>query len=319
MLKLRRWYNQNKKKTWQIILIVAFLIIILQLLNFFTSKKNKIENNVNTADTLNKEYTDLSLESDKSVLLNKKITNNKQDSINVINEFFSYCNSGKIKEAYNLLTNECKETMYPELKYFRDSYYKTIFNGSKKNISLENWVGDIYKIGIGNDILSTGQYDENSIRQEYITVKKVDNNYKLNINKYIGRFEINKYNKFDNNVEISVEKKDIYMDYEIYTFKIRNNRDNPILLDNLKDINSMYLEDKNNLKYQAYTHEMATSELLVNARESKILNVKYYNKYGSEKKIKRIVFSKVITDYYSYINLENYNKFGNYCQFIIDI
>ena len=217
------------------------------------------------------------------------------------------------------MTNECKETMYPELKYFRDSYYKTIFNGSKKNISLENWVGDIYKIGIGNDILSTGQYDENSIRQEYITVKKVDNNYKLNINKYIGRFEINKYNKFDNNVEISVEKKDIYMDYEIYTFKIRNNRDNPILLDNLKDINSMYLEDKNNLKYQAYTHEMATSELLVNARESKILNVKYYNKYGSEKKIKRIVFSKVITDYYSYINLENYNKFGNYCQFIIDI
>ena len=320
MFRLRRWYNQNSKTIWKVTGIVVFLIVILQVLNYFAGKNSGIKYNSNTVILPNKEYTDLSISTDKSVLTNEKITDTQKDTIEVINDFFSYCNEGKIKEAYSLLTEECKEEMYPELKYFKNNYYKTVFNGERKNISIENWTGEIYKVEIVDDILSSGQYDENSIRQDYIRVKDVgNNNYKLNINGYIGENKLNKSNVFHNNIEINVEKKDVYMDYEIYTFKIKNNMDNPILLDDLKDINSMYLEDDNNVNYTAYTHEISTGELLINAKETRTFKVKYYNKYGSEKQIKKVVFSKVILDYYSYINLQNDNTFNNYREFNIEI
>lgn len=320
MFRLRRWYNQNSKTIWKVTGIVVFLIIILQVLNYFAGKNNKIEYSSNTINLPQKDYTDLSLESDKSVLSNNKISSIKSDPIKVINDFFAFCNEGKIKEAYELLTDECKKQMYPELKIFREGYYKTVFNGVKKDISLANWVGDIYKVEIRNDILSTGKYDENDTRQDYITVKSIgDNTYKLNINEYIDTNEINKTNTFFNNIQINVEKKDVYMDYEIYTFKIKNNMDTPILIDNLKDIDSMYLTDKNNIKYSAYTHEISLSELLINARETREVKIKYYNKYGSEKIINNIVFSKVIVDYYSYWYQQDKNTFNNYRMINIEL
>ena len=320
MFRLRRWYNQNSKTIWKVTGIVAFCIIILQLFNYFAKEKNSnAQSNLNTQIPSQKEYTDLSLSTDKSVLSNDKISSGQLNSIETINSFFKYCNEGKVKEAYELLTDECKEKTYPKLRDFKEGYYKIVFDGKKKNISLENWTGNIYKVDITDDLLSTGIYNESSTRQDYITIKEIDGNYKLNINRYIDTTDINKSNIFYDKIEINVEKKDIYMDYEIYTFKIKNSMDNPILLDNLKDINSMYLEDKNNIKYSAYTHEISQSELLINARETRTIKVKYYNKYISQKKIEKVAFSKVIIDYYSYINLKDSNNFNNYRELKIDI
>ena len=319
MFRLRRWYNQNSKTIWKVTGIVVFLIIILQVLNYFAGKKNNIEYNSNLVNLPNKEYTDLSISSDKSVLSNQKITTGQSKAIEAINSFFAYCNNGKVEEAYELLTDECKREMYPQLKDFKTSYYKRVFNGEKKNISLENWIGDIYKIEIVDDILSTGKYDENSTRQDYVTIENVgENNYKLNINGYIGETEINKANTF-NNIEINVVKKDVYMDYEIYTFKVKNNMDNPILIDDLQEIDSMYLLNKNNIKYPAYTHEISLGELLINAKETRNLRIKYYNKYGSQKKIESIVFSKLIVDYYSYMVVQDKQVYNNYRELKIDI
>lgn len=320
MFRLRKWYNQNSKTIWKVTGIVVFLIIILQVLNYFAGKNNSIEYNSNTISLPNKEYTDLSISTDKSVLTNEKITDTQKDTIEIINDFFAYCNAGKIEEAYNLLTDECKEEMYPKLSNFKESYYKKVFNGKKKNISIENWIGDIYKVDISNDILSTGIYDESNVRQEYISIKNVEDNiYKLNINNYIDREELNKTAVFYDNVELKVEKKDVYMDYEVYRFKIKNNTDNTILLDNLKNVDSMYLEDKNSIKYSAYTHEISISELLIKPRETRELKIKYYNKYGSNKKIKNVTFSRVIMEYTSELALQDYYNFNDYCEFKIDI
>lgn len=321
MFRLRRWYNQNRKTIWKVTGIVVFLIIILQVLNYFAGRQNNIENNnLTTGNLAQKEYTDLSLSSDKSVLSNEKITSSQADSIETINTFFAYCNEGKVEKAYELLTDECKEEMYPELKYFKDNYYKTVFNGEKKNISLENWTGDIYKVEIGEDILSTGIYDKSNTRQEYIKIEEIDNNqYKLNINNYIGRTSLNKSSNSISNIELTVQSKDTFMDYEIYTFKIKNSTDRSILLDNLKDIDSMYLQDKNNLKYPAYTNEISLSELLIKSKETREFKIKYYNKYSSSRKIESIYFSKVITDYTSELALEDYYTFHNYQELKIDL
>lgn len=312
MFRLKRWYNQNSKAIWKVTGIVVFFIIVLQTLNYFASKNDNIEYNSNTINIPKKEYSDVSVETDKSILADSNLSNSQINSIDVINEFFSYCNNGKIKEAYNLLTNECKEEMYPNLSEFKEGYYKKLFNGKKRNISINNWNEDIYKIDINDDFLSTGVYSKENTMEDYITIQELGEQlYKLNVNRYIGRKELKKSTD-SYNINFNILRKDMYMDYEIYTFQVNNNRDNPILLDNLLEINSMYLQDSNEQRYSAYTHELSGSQLLVKAREKKEISIKYYNKYGSDKKINEIYFSKLILDYNSYINLQNKNLFSNY-------
>ena len=49
MLKIRRFYNQNKKMIWKITGIIVFFILLIQLLNYFAKSKNinNISDNIN--------------------------------------------------------------------------------------------------------------------------------------------------------------------------------------------------------------------------------------------------------------------------------
>ena len=155
MLKIRRYYNQNKKTIWKVTGFIVFFILLIQLLNYFAKSKNinNISNNINNNPSFinNSNYTDLSVSSDKSVLSNEKMTTSSSSELETINQFFNYCNNGEVDKAYSLLSDECKQEMYPELKYFKNNYYKTVFNGKKKNISIENWTGSTYKTDINDD------------------------------------------------------------------------------------------------------------------------------------------------------------------------
>lgn len=323
MLKIRRYYNQNKKTIWKVTGFIVFFILLIQLLNYFAKSKNinNISNNINNNPSFinNSNYTDLSVSSDKSVLSNEKMTTSSSSELETINQFFNYCNNGQTQKAYLLLTDECKKQMYPKIKNFQESYYKKIFNNGKVEISVENWIDNIYKVKFVRDVLSTGIYDKDDIKIDYITVQETENSeYKLNINSYIKSIEINKTGNEYKGIEVKVQKKEVYMDYEIYTFEIKNDRDNSILMDNLVDINSMYLKDSNDIKYPAYTHELSQSQLLIKPRENRIIRIKYYDKYESQRNIKSLSFSKLILDYDSYINLKHKNLFNNYHEISID-
>ena len=74
----------------------------------------------------------------------------------------------------------------------------------------------------------------------------------------------------------------------------------------------MYLEDKSGVKYQAYTHEISSSELKITSKETKKLTIKYYSKYGSNKTIKNILFARIILDYGAYSNYQNIGYYNNY-------
>ena len=127
LFRLRRWYNQNSKKIWKVTGIVVFLLIILRVLNYYAGHKSKIEYNPDIEVSTKNEYTDLSLSTDKSVLSGEKITSSQLDAIDAINQFFAYCNSKKVSEAYSLLTDKCKTKLYPNIKYFENNYYNILF------------------------------------------------------------------------------------------------------------------------------------------------------------------------------------------------
>ena len=296
MYKLIHWYNQNKKIFWKVIGIIVTVIVVIQLINGVASKSNQINlQNTTTIqqNTTNDNLNQITLKDDKSVLTGSSLSEAQTKKLDVLDQFVEHCNNGQIDEAYKLISDDCKKVMFKTKADFERIYYNKIFSGEAKNISVENWVRNIYKVKFTQDALSTGVYNENGAIQDYITIIEDDEkNIKLNINGYIGKEEINQSKEaFD--VKINVVNRHQYMDYEIYEFEVTNNSKNSIIMNDIENTDSIYLEDENGIKYYAYMHELSSADLRLFPGETKKITIKYYSKYSSSKKIEKVVFSEI--------------------------
>ncbi len=293
MHKLRRFIYQNKYQILGVLGIIAFILIIIQLMNLWARKNNnsEIENRQQNTTIVNENNSGVI--SEKSAVTGKEVSKKQLDNeTTAINKFMEYCNNQDFENAYNMITEECKKQMYNSLDVFKQSYYKNVFNGEKKNFTIENWVKDTYRVNITGDVLATGNVDEYS-KQDYITVKQVNGEYKLNINNYIGYTEINKKTT-EKNISIEVIGKNTYKDYETYTFNATNNTGSVMQLDNISNTESLYIEDSKGVKYPYYNHELTTPMITVSAGQTKEITIKFYSSYVSTKKIERIVFSNIM-------------------------
>lgn len=316
MYKLMRFYNQNRKTIFTVILIIVFAIGGIQLLNFFakTQKSNDNIQNVITDD--NQESRELV--SNKSLISGENIsgTQLKKDT-DVINEFVNYCNEKSIQSAYELLTDDCKEEMFPTIEDFYNIYYSKLFNEDKKIHTIENWVGNTYQVRFTGDILSTGNLSNNETREDYITIVKENGESKLNINNYIGRNNLNKITEYED-IKMTVTNVDTYMDYEIYSISIQNDSENPILLDTSDDTKSVYLLDSKDMKYYFYSNEIVENELLIQSKFKNTLKIKFTNSYSFSRRIDKLVFSKLVLNYNEYKILENKEEY-EFCKFEVKI
>ena len=298
MHNLKRFYDQNRKGIWMAIIIIASIFILLQLLNYFARKNNEKElNNSNNTEEIvpnNSTSTNVNLKSSKSAITGESISEqNLNTAKETIEKFIDLCNVRNLKEAYDMLTEECKNQMYTSVDVFEQAYYKNVFNGEEKSCNIENWTGDIYKVNIVGDMLATGKSNNGYTKQDYITIKKEDNNYKLNINNYIGYKKIDKTTEKDG-IEINIISKNTYMDNEQYTIKVINNSKNNISLDGLSNVKSLYLQDIKGAKYSAYVQELTEPILKVQAGQTKEVTIKFYSNYVSNKNIEYIIFSDMI-------------------------
>ena len=301
MQQIRLWYNNHRRKIWITVGIIAAVIVVVQFFNYLVSRtKNKEEANIialpNTKEDLKEieKETNVSYESGVSVISGETQSKEKlKTAAEVIGEFFDFCNEGNIQGAYDLLTDDCKEQIYTSLESFEKAYYQDVFAGEERIYSVENWIGDIYKVDITENMLATGKSNNGYVKQDYITVEKVDDVYKLNINNYIGKTQINKETDKED-IKVNVLYKNTYMDREEYTISVTNNKATSISLDRLYDVNSLYLEDSKGMKYPAYTHEMTSPMLEVQSKETKEVTIKFYSRYTSTKKIENLVFSDLV-------------------------
>lgn len=183
MYKLISWYNQNRKKFWLILIIIAFILIIIRLLNVWATaeldkQKEQIEQN-NQENTISYE------EQSKSIVSGGKVDKTYQDKFGyLIDNFLKNCVENNFEEAYKLLTTTCKQEIYPSLKLFTDNYGKENFEGNKQ-YEFQSWTSKgnyIYLIKIYENMLSTGKADSNYI-QDYYTIEQENGEYKLNISR----------------------------------------------------------------------------------------------------------------------------------------
>lgn len=290
MNRIIRWYNQNRKTIWIVMLTFIAVIALIQTLNNFYKNKTKDETSSSTnvsATTSNKDNYSVVTRQE----INESTSNNSE---NLIKKFFDYCNSGDIENAYNLLSSDCKEELYPTIDDFKQNYYNVIFTEKKSYESLL-WINtankNTYRVQIMADLLSTGEQEYMPI-EDYYTVIYENGGYSLSINNYISKQDINA-SKTQNGITINVKSKEIYKEYELYEIEVKNNTKGKIIFNKKENTKSMYLQDENGLNYIAFLNEIPDSELEISSGFAKELKIKFNRGYKPTIDITKIVFEDI--------------------------
>lgn len=302
MHRLLRFYNQNRMKIWALILGVIFILLVIQLFNSIARKDREEQNR----EILEEETTlDNVVSYDKqseSIISEEDVPEQyREDFGNVIEQFFTYCIQHEPQKAYNLLSQDTINTLYPTEELFENLYYTEKFKGNKE-FSYQNWIKSgklyIYQVKIFDNMLTTGKAN-NTYYEDYVTIIPEEGEYKLNINQLIGVKNI--YQKYSSDeLDITVKDSQVFMDYEIYSFEIKNKTDKTILLDTREDTDSTYLLDDVNNQYSALLYENNEEELIIQPGENKTISIRFSDVYREGIVITQIHFSDIVLDYHTY-------------------
>ena len=254
--------------------------------NTITKQQESNSKNTNTINQ-NNTQTNNNNETETSYTMSKEDT---------IKQFLSYCNKKDIEKAYNMLTNECKNELFQDQEKFENLYYNSAFENKVKDTQITHWSSNTYIVYFRDSALATGKETTETQKGDYITVVKDDEEeYKLNINSYIGYKKIDK-TKESEGIKTEVKNRNTYMKYDEYTIKVTNNSREDIILDNLENVDSIYIEDSNGTKYPSISNELSKDILTISKGHTKEIKIKFYSSYVSDKTIKKIVFSNLIKD-----------------------
>ena len=288
MRNIFRYYNQNKRSIWLAIIAIIIIIIAIQAINKIVKDKNSSNNPNNIVN-----YEDYKNNPDINVLITEAEV--KENGELIIDQFLRFCNANKIEEAYTLLTDSCKQELFPTIEEFKGNYYSKNFS-VKKLYSKEKYTGNTYKIKLYEDILKNG--DTKNI-EDYFTIQKENGITKLNINNYIQTKEINKTSE-NEYLKIEVTKRKIYKEYEEYELRVTNLTYKTILLDSKESTKTMYLKGKNSVSYYALSHEVLLNNLCIRPKATQSLSIKYNKEYNSNQTINQLIFEDVILNYDEY-------------------
>lgn len=306
MRRLIKYFNQNRKKILLIVLVIVFLIILVRVLNYMVKTNIQEERNSISNVQINK---DTSIP-DEAIISGEKISEEKaSDDKKMIENFVQACNEKDYTKAYNMLTDDCKNIVFSgTMDSFVKNYCDLIFQ-TPKTYQLEGWLdkvqGMTYKVTyLEDNILATGGISEGLNYMDYITVIEENNETKLSIYNFINSYELSKIES-KNNVEIQLNREDVYMDYVIYTVTVTNRNENTILLSNNIDNKQICLLDSNNSEYISYLNEIPQFNLIINKGEKKQFSIKFGKGYSSSSNSEYIRFKNIYLDYNAYVNNPN--------------
>lgn len=311
-MKIQRILNQNRISVIVSILIAVFIVVVIQIVNAMYANKEKQEKEAKAANTTNTTTTqDIPYKNEsETVISDTKVA--KDSGIvygNIIEGFLNYCVNGKVEEAYNLLSQDCKDMYYKTLKDFKDTYYKDKFS-EKRSYKFQSWISGpktIYQIQLYEDMLSTGKATSKYIL-DYYTIVVEDNQFKLNINNFIDKEEINTTYKYED-VTITINNVEINKENSIYNLTVKNDSENTIKLDGRESTKTVYITDKNGTKFKSMLYELLDEDLIIKPGEEKNIKIKFNIVYRDDLELKNIIFNDVIMDYDEYTkNKENVKK-----------
>lgn len=218
-LKLRNFIKEHKNKV--IICIIGYVVIVT--VNHLLSNMETIKVPITT-------YTP----HEPIFETGEKVSKNIQKQIEeYIDKYIEYCNEKEYEKAYNMISPECRQLVYPTLDHFK-AYVNYVFK-TKKIYNIQNYSNKdnkyIYRIRILDDILATGLTYESSVKffEDKMVFEVENDTLKMGVKEYVGEDVMEKVYE-DKYMKIVISKKITMVEQEIYTLKITNRTSNYLIL-----------------------------------------------------------------------------------------
>ncbi len=293
MNNIIRFWNQNRKGIIAGMIAIVLIITLIQGLNQLAKENNRRKNEKALIEQNEEELPTKSIIGKDSV--SKETT---KGNVAIIEDFVKECNQGNIEKAYAMLTDDCKQALFPKIDNFKTGYYDIIFK-QRRIIDIENFMNAsnryTYQVKFYDDILSSGDAKNPDSYQDYITIDDTAENGKLNINSLIDRQEINKEVE-KNGIKITVLSKAIYKENEKYEIKIENKTNKRILIDTRRQTKSIYLLGNNNITYNSNIAEIGSVLYEIPAQMYRNYTLRFNKVYSSNVGTRAIVFSDIVPD-----------------------
>ena len=275
---LRIFFNQNKVKILAIIVGAIFLILLLQVLNGVYKNQKETSIDEKTVD-YNKDYQILS-DSRKSEIIYEKETSTLQ-------EFVDYCNAKNYQSAYDMLTDECKQVLYPDIKIFVANYCDTNFK-TQKTCKFQAWNTYTYLVEIRDDPMLTGVYDDANYVQDYYTVDED----KISIKGYVRRDDVNKEGEIEG-VKVKVNYLDYYIDHTNVNITTSNTSDRDATIGETNNSYGIILTDENDVEHSSNLTENLIQDLIISSGETKELELSFQVGYRENVRYNSMTFKEI--------------------------
>lgn len=315
MHKFIKMFYENKFNVLKVIGIVVFILIIIQLANSMykaqdLKKYEEYQNSIGSSNSTTIDNSDYLINQSQTV----KKSNDKAVK-NTMEEFVGYCNNKNLEEAYEILTEDCKEKLYPTIEDFEQNYISKVFE-EQKSYTMQAWEKEdnklVYVINYTGDILATGKQG-NNIQEYYTFVEQEDGSYKLNINNYIYSENYRNLQTTQDDITVRILSKDVYKEYAIYEFQVFNNTENTILLNGDKSRKKLYLLDDDKVTYSSLQSDFdKNEEIVLRPVNDRKFRVRFNKVYNTNVIVKKLVFNDIILNYDEYVeSLENNEDIEN--------
>lgn len=267
-IKIRNFF----KKYGKTIIIVLVIWTIILVINYILGHLSKEAQPITT-------YTPHKAVMDDSVVPTKYQSKIEE----IINNFINACNDKDYDRAYNMLSTDCQENVYPNKDDFIE-YVDSVFD-QKKIYNIQNFSNKndyyIYDVTILNDIMASGLTNEIlETYEESFVIKNENDNLKLSIRGYIENSKVDQMYE-DDYIKITINN--VKIDYETMTYsvKIRNKTDDVVVIEDFSENNEIILAtDWGDRKPYGFYLE----PIVVRAGENKNVELtftRYYDEYGN--------------------------------------
>lgn len=216
-LRIRRFFKKYKK----IIIFIVIAWAIIFTVNYILKNMPK------------EEIPKTTYEPNVSVMTEDEVPEKWQATIeSTIDTFVQRCNNKEYESAYNMLSDDCKDAVYPTLSSFQ-KYVDNRFK-EKRSYSIQNFsnVGKqyIYDVNLMDDLMATGLTNkEFYYNEEKFVFTEDDKSLKLAISGFVRRNNLNIFAE-DENLKVNILYKDVYYDNEIYSVTLTNRSTHPIVI-----------------------------------------------------------------------------------------
>jgi len=283
-------YQKNKAVIWFVVVAVGLFILVTRNINKNTKSNRGSSVNSTTSASVSQSsraiINTIVEENDNLEKISERAKEEKIHGADAIYLFVEICNSGKIDLAYEALSDECKEILFPSKQTFIDNYYGVIFKTSKQ-VEITGFKNDTYRVKFKENSIETGDKPNSGI-DDYITI---DENGKFNINGFIKRKNYN-ITSIAPKYTIYVESADIYTDHIDYKIKFKNNIKADIYINDV-DKSNLCIKDYNKNVYNIDASDLFDDDYLVPAESAKRMKLRFNVNYTNSNGINEIDFNNI--------------------------